>query len=258
MQFIDEGSPAESLASDEDSDPETAALKRSIAQQELNDDEMQRARATSASLSLPVGQQQNARGTAQTRRSVVGNTSDVTELYLYVPEYTVGFMPGMTKFLLNFTDAKDPNLRHIAQAWTRDAMENLPYLLDPLLEDLLGFLLLVSSTHGANKEAAWESGTDRQESYKAKAKLEAVMRKYFENGTLAAMEGREGNFDLRSMLQDVLRGLEKLVSLFKNGDKMGSQLKNFKPSEQLLSGLEIYYGSHFYKSMVQDQLQSKS
>lgn len=111
-------------------------------------------------------------------------------------------MPGMTKFLLNFTDAKDPNLRHIARAWTIDAMEQLPYLLDPLLEDLLSFLLLISSTHGLAQDSAWattdEEDVGVQEPYKVK--LDAVLRKYFEGQMLSAMEGRENKFDVRAML----------------------------------------------------------
>lgn len=274
LNCLDEGSPMESPESplqmtevSEDSDPEEAALKRAIAQQELNDGERKRASVASATIASNREQSRredrNTAG-AKSRRSTIGATSDVAELYVYVPEYSLAFMGGMTKFLLGFTDAKDPNLRHIARAWTLDAMEQLPYLLDPLLEDLLGFLLLVSSTHGpAAKVSAWEGGhktsamsSSGPESHKAK--VDAVLRKYFEGSMLAAMDGRESNFDVRAMLQDVLRTLEKLMSLFKSGDKMATRMKGFKPSEQLLSGLDIYYGSHFYKNMLQEQLHSKS
>ena len=60
---------------------------------------------------------QEAANNAQVTSSGGNNDCAVQELYLYVPEYTVAFLPGMTKLLVGFTDAKDPNVRHIARSW---------------------------------------------------------------------------------------------------------------------------------------------
>ena len=66
-----------------------------------------------------------------------------TEQVSYTPLYQVYLFPDLTRLVTSCLDAKEPNLRHISRSWTIEAVQYLPYLIDPLLEDLLAFLLMM-------------------------------------------------------------------------------------------------------------------